>query len=270
MPDFRFILDPVNHRFVISAPKRGKVQGEATQGASCPFCYGAESLGKELFRVGPGGPDEIGWNVRVIANKNPFAPIHEVVIHSPHHHKDFANLPTDQVIKIIGVYRMRFQTNAGKGSVIIFNNHGVVSSGSLTHPHTQIAVIPPKYKLSTPRLFDLDNFVGESKHFRIYCPSVSEWPWEVWVVPKKRDRVFGRITDLEIEDFSILMPKVIKNLEEKLEKDFSFNFYLFPGTDWYWRIMPRVKDIGGFELATGRFVNTFDPQEAARYLKNFF
>ncbi len=51
---------------------------------------------------------------------------------------------------------------------------------------------------------------------------------------------------------------------------FSYNFYVSTDAPAYIRIVPRVKRIGGFELATGIFVNTQDPAETVAFLKEHF
>lgn len=272
MSEFKFNIDPLNHRFVIIAPKRSKRPDVANgKKIACPFCYGFESFGsKEVARLGPGGPHDQGWEVRVIENRYPFAPYHEVIIHSPDHHKNFPELTLDKARKIIRVYKIRYQVNAPKGQVLIFNNHGRSGGESLTHPHTQLAVIPHKYPLKTPKLPELDNKVGETNYFKVYSPSISEWPWEVWMVPKKRNQVFGRINDYEIEDLGRVLQNVLIALTEKLGHEFPFNFYIYPAKDWYLRLMPRMKAIGGFELAAGAFVNTQDPEKTKAFLEKLF
>ena len=44
---------------------------------------------------------------------------HEVVIHSPDHHKNFDELPFSQVELILKTYRARHQVNSEKGQVYI-------------------------------------------------------------------------------------------------------------------------------------------------------
>jgi len=60
------------------------------------------------------------WLVRVVNNKYPFAPIHEVIVHSPDHHKNFDELPLSQSELVFKAYRQRFQTHQDKGQVCIF------------------------------------------------------------------------------------------------------------------------------------------------------
>lgn len=52
--------------------------------------------------------------------------------------------------------------------------------------------------------------------------------------------------------------------------EFPFNFYIYPGNDWYLRLIPRVKTLGGFELGTNVFINTQDPKETMAFIKEHF
>jgi UDPglucose--hexose-1-phosphate uridylyltransferase len=52
--------------------------------------------------------------------------------------------------------------------------------------------------------------------------------------------------------------------------EFPFNFYISPRKEWYLRIIPRIKTLGGFELGTGVSVNTQDPRETIKFIKEHF
>lgn len=273
--EFAFLQNPVSKRWIISVPKRAK-RPDMAKGTEpiCPFCIGREKDEKEVYRVG-GEPGDSNWRVRVVPNKFPFAPIHEVIIHSPDHHKNFEELPLDHVILIIQTYAQRFATHMDKGQVVIFNNHGEAGGESLPHPHTQLAVVPFNVRITTPRLEEIDVAEVDGKavvtpHFSLFCPKTSQWPDEVWVVPGKRGRMFFEITADEIADLASIIQNVITHLSEIYGHEFPYNFYIYPGGDWYLRFIPRVKSIGGFELSTGIFVNTKDPQETMELLRQKF
>ena len=93
-------------KWIILAPRRAN-HPDVAKGSEpvCPFCLGKENEEKELYRVG-GKAGDSDWQVRVIHNKFPFAPIHEVIIHSPDHHKNFGELSQDQVELIFQTYRI--------------------------------------------------------------------------------------------------------------------------------------------------------------------
>jgi UDPglucose--hexose-1-phosphate uridylyltransferase len=269
--DFKFIQNPITKNWVISAPRRAKRPDEAT-GAEpvCPFCVGREANEKENYRVG-GKPGDSDWQIRVLPNKFPFAPIHEVIIHSPDHHKSFDELPLSQSELILKTFRQRFQTHQDKGQVYIFHNHGEGGGESLPHPHSQLAVVPEHVKMDIPRLHvSSEGEFQETAHFMLSCPITSQWPDEVWVFPKKRGRLFSEITDEEIKDFAKILYRLIQIFDLRHGHEFPFNFYIYPGGDWYLRLIPRVKNLGGFELGTGVYVNTQDPKETMAFIKEHF
>lgn len=275
MTDFQFLKNPISNKWVILSVPRAK-RPDVARGAEpiCPFCLGREKDEPELFRIGgtSGNPD---WQIRVVHNKYPFTPIHEIIVHSPDHHKNFDELPEDQVVLIIQTYRQRFQTHKDQGQVVIFHNHGEVGGESLPHPHTQLAVVPRDVELDMPRLEEIDTPEGdgkalESSYFALFCPKTAQWPDEVWVVPKLRGRMFFEIADGQIEDLAFILQKLVQIFTQVYGHEFPYNFYIYPGGDWYLRFIPRSKSIGGFELSTGIFVNIKDPQDTIEFLKKEF
>jgi UDPglucose--hexose-1-phosphate uridylyltransferase len=270
--DFKFVEDPVSKKWVISAPRRSKrpdiAKGEEPK---CPFCPGNELADKEVYRVGGENNDQ-NWLVRVVNNKFPFAPIHEVIVHSPDHHKNFEELPLSQSELVLKTYRQRFQTHQDKGQVYIFHNHGEAGGESLPHPHSQLAVVPDFVKLEiAPVNFSKpEDDSYETEHFQIFCPLASEWPDEVWVLPKKDQVFFSEISDAEIKDQAKILHRLIQIFDLRHGHEFPFNFYISPHKGWYLRIVPRVKSLGGFEIGTGVSVNTQDPKETIAFIKEHF
>ena len=275
MADFQFLQNPLSKKWIIFSPRRAK-RPDIARGVEpvCPFCPGKDSEEKAVYEV----KNSSNWQVKVLKNKFPFAPIHEVIIHSPDHFKSFDELPRSQVELILKTYRQRYCTHKKKGQVYIFNNHGKGGGESLPHPHTQLAVIPSDVVLEMPRLANFaemkvaakDQAYKETNHFVIFCPRTSQWPDEVWVAPKERGNDFGSIKDNQISDLAFVLPRLIQIFDLRHGLEFPFNFYIYPGGDWYLRITPRVKVLGGFEIGTGIFVNTQDPKKTIEFIKEHF
>ncbi len=271
MADFKFLQNSLSGQWVISAPRRAK-RPDIAKGFEpvCPFCVGREKDETEIYRVG-GAAGDSNWRIRVIPNKFPFAPIHEVIINSPDHHKSFDELPLSQVKLIFQTFRQRYLTHKNKGQVYIFHNHGQKGGESLPHPHTQLAVIPEFVKLAIPRLnFSLITDSLKTQHFIIFSPSSAQWPDEVWLAPKQHGRVFGEITDEEINDLAQSLSRLITIFDLRHGHEFPYNFYIYPGGEWHLRLIPREKTLGGFEVGTGVFVNTQDPKETMSFIKTHF
>jgi len=278
MADFELLQNPISKKWVILAPRRAKRPDEATGTEPvCPFCPGKEASDKEVYRVG-GKDGDANWQIRVVHNKFPFAPIHEVIVHSPNHHQSFGELPLLQVELILKTYVNRFKRYEKDGQVYIFHNREKGAGESLPHPHSQLAVLPFEVDLDIPRLATpmemeavaRDQTYKETNHFVIFCPKTSQWPDEVWIAPKERGNLFSSIRDNQISDLAFTLSRLVQIFDLRHGMEFPFNFYIYPGGDWYVRIIPRVKILGGFELGTGIYVNTQDPKETIEFIKRHF
>lgn len=267
MADFQFLKNPLSNIWVVLAPRRAKRHDIAHEKSfTCPFCPGREGEDPEVFRIGPKGEN---WEVRVIKNKFSFAPIHEIVIHSPDHHKNFDELPLDQVVRIVSAYKERYLAHQKEGAVYIFNNHGQEGGESIPHPHTQLVVLAPKLLDQIQPLVSSDEYY-ETPYFKLFCPDTSQWPDEIWIAPKRKDTTFGEIEDVELSDLAVTLQRIIQLFDMRHGHEFPYNFYIYPGKNWYLRLMPRVKSLGGFEVGTGIFVNTQDPKETLRFIRSNF
>jgi UDPglucose--hexose-1-phosphate uridylyltransferase len=259
MSDFQFLHEPSINNWIISAPKRAKRPDQA-KGVEpkCPF---EPEFVKEIYKIG---------EARVIPNKYPFAPIHEIIIHSDDHAKNFDELPLEKVEDIFKVYRDRFDTHKNSGQVYIFHNQGKNAGESLPHPHTQLTVVPRDVSLKIPALKLRDEELKVLNHYYIFCPNFSEWPDEVWVAPKRGGRSFNEANSDEIHEISFIVSRLVQIFTLRYGHDFPFNFYIYPGQDWYLRLIPRVKTLGGFEVGTKVYVNTGVPKETFEFIKDNF
>ena len=281
----KFVPDVTTNRWVIIAEGRQKrpqdiKAGDATSKKICVFCPGFEKLpGEELYRIGKGAAYEPGWDVRVIKNKYPITDFHEVIIHSPDDERDIDRLPLEQTYKILLTFRERFNANRDNGHVLIFNNVGEQAGASLRHPHSQLVVVPKQIGIDALALEPIQNIVYDNKHFVTYCPDFSQWPFELWIAPKKRQQYFGEIDSEALQDLAKVLQdalrRVVSHLSSgehyhpgmpmvKFKDGPAYNFFIHFGVDWYIRIIPRLIHRAGFELGTGLQVNIVDPADAAQ------
>ncbi len=280
MNDFSFLKNTVTKKWLILAPRRAK-RPDVANGSQphCPFCPGKEREEVELYRIG-GEKGDKNWEVRVIPNKFPFAPIHELVINTPDHDATFASFSTEHIERLLQVYRHRYNENSLHGQVYIFHNHGQKAGESIPHSHTQIVVIPDKVYLDVPQLSSVLPFEKgsiekaleplETSHFQIFCPRLSVWSDEVWIAPKKRKTMFGESSDDMLSDLAYCLSHLINIFDLRYNKDYPFNFYIHPDGDWYLRMIPRVRTLGGFEVGTNVFVNTQNPEETMIFIREQF
>jgi len=171
VPELR--RDPVNSRWAIIAPERGKRPSdylykeegsEERTPENCPFCPGNEHMTPpEIYRL---NGEDGRWRVRVVPNKFPALQdyprldltrkgevfesmngvgAHEVVIDSPEHTRDIPDLLLEQIESIVDTYVLRLKAlmeNKAYRYVLLFKNHGKAAGASLAHPHSQIIATP--------------------------------------------------------------------------------------------------------------------------------
>lgn len=277
----KFVPDIKTQRWIVISPVRTQRPDESNgkdKKVVCPFCCGNEDVTPpEILRLGEGHKNCPGWKIRVVPNKFPITDLHEVIIHSPDHDRDIEDFEIDQVELLLTVYRSRFQAHINDGQVMIFCNHGEHAGASLNHPHSQLVVIPKQINLDALVREPVMNLVDDNNFFVTYCPDFSQWPYEVWIAPKKEGTVFGDLTDEELKDLSIIFRRTIKRLKKIYEDPeikrihfdapFAYNFYIHHAKNWFIRIIPRLVHRAGFELGTGLSVNVVDPTVAAGELK---
>jgi UDPglucose--hexose-1-phosphate uridylyltransferase len=172
MPELRH--DPIQKRWVIIATERGRRPNEFPRldepapNGSCPFCEGHENRTPPEIRAirhNGRGPNEPGWQVRVVPNKFPALMIegdldrrglgihdrmngvgaHEVIIETPNHDLSMADMTVEQLERVIWMYRERLQDlmqDRRLKYVLIFKNHGTAAGASLSHPHSQLIATP--------------------------------------------------------------------------------------------------------------------------------
>lgn len=281
----KFVRNITGLHWVVYAPKRTERPGEgygapnqsgsANIVGSCVFCPGNENLNTELFRIG-GETGDANWKIRVITNKFPITDVHEVIIHSPDHARGIADLDLEQVKTIVMTYRQRYNYHfsKGEGQVLIFNNHDAHAGASIKHPHSQLVVVPKEIKLEEIIKEPVMNVISDAGLFDVYCPDFSQWPYEVWVAPKRTGLTFGQINDEEVAELAMWLKKILTFIHQKFNQpgvlhkhsddpDVPFNYYIYHGKDWYLRIIPRLVHPAGLELGTGLSVNIVEPEKAA-------
>jgi UDPglucose--hexose-1-phosphate uridylyltransferase len=276
----------------------------------CPFCPGNEGeLETVLFeRQGTAGQP---WATRAVANKYPivtgslngpasaqdFAGAHEVVIETPRHDLQLADMTVGELEAVLATHRARFAAHAGYAAwAVAFRNHGPTAGISLFHAHGQFVAttsVPPlaaarearaeRYVQEVGRCFLCDviereqrealRLVGEAPGFVAFVPYAAEVRFEVWIAPSRHQSDFAALDDPEIAALAGLIGRVLRALRAAA-RDPDYNFVILsasrglqngPAWHWYLRVRPRTTAVGGFELASGVAVNPSLPElDAAR------
>jgi UDPglucose--hexose-1-phosphate uridylyltransferase len=233
---------------------------------------------------------------------------HEVVIESPQHNNDMADYSQEKMAEILRMYRERatdLLRDVRFKYIQIFRNYGFAAGASLPHPHSQIIALPitPRwvkeelgcaqsyYELKERCLFcDIVNQELESKSRLVHAddafisfePFASKFPFETWIMPRRHQADFTRISDDEMNKLAVALPRTLHALKEVLS-DPPYNFIVHsapqleperPGVEtladdyhWHIEIYPRISKMAGFEWGTGFYINTVVPEKAAEYLR---
>ncbi|HEX9118184.1 MAG TPA: galactose-1-phosphate uridylyltransferase [Anaerolineae bacterium] len=273
--------DPVLGRWVIMAPERGlrpaelSVPKEERQPGPCVFCGGQEHLDPhEIAAIrAPGtAPNTPGWLVRVLPNKFPALRIegdlvregvglfdmmsgvgaHEVIIETPDHDVDLADLPEPHIASVIRIYQDRINDLGGDDRfkyVLIFKNQGYLAGATLGHAHSQLVATPVTPKRVKEELNGARRYY-EFKHRCVFCdmikqelrltperlvletdsfvalsPFAAHVPFELWIFPKRHSCDFGAISPAEIQGLASVLKLSLLKLRSALS-DPPFNFLI--------------------------------------------
>ena len=323
--------DPVTSRWVIvnvEEPRRAEsFEPRPTPKSSktCPFCPGNESMTPpEILVYGRkgGAKTPSNWQVRVVPNKFPALRIeehtekyaigvydklggfgaHEVIIESPEHDKEMADLSSEQLEWVLRAYRERcldLRKDPRFKYILIFRNHGAFAGASLEHPHSQLIALPIvpsrvmgeikgslKHFEYTDRCIFCDMLDQERSEkkltvlneggFAAFTPFVSRFPFETWIMPTAHEANFDAISDEQIKALAGVLKATLMKLKRTL-KDPSYNLMIhsfpihgkeFDSFHWHIEIIPHLTQVAGFEWGTGFYVNPTPPELAAEALRN--
>ena len=121
-------------------------------------------------------------------------------------------------------------------------------------------------------------FIEQGKHFIAIKPFASRYEWEIHILPLKHQSNFLYATDEEFNDLAGVLKRTMTRLEAVIgEVQYNYFLHTVPhvknSTDsalsfhWHLEICPRTSIPSGFELGSGLFVNTINPEEAALQLR---
>jgi UDPglucose--hexose-1-phosphate uridylyltransferase len=318
--------DPFTGRWAVIAEGRGARPNEhasrapsGTTDPNCPFCEGREeSTPPEVAALrAPGLPGNgPGWTARAIPNKFPSlggppnpapvrapsggavtdgAGVHQVVIESPHHAPGLPGLSADALRALFRFFRERVaavEDAPGIAAVLLFENWGPESGGTLWHPHAQIAGFPelppalaeesrrfdreprcPLESATEGERFDESRVVSADEQFTAYAPFGSEHPYELRIVPHAHRASFTDAPDAEVRRLAELVPRLLRALD-RVVPGVSYNWWVhgagagLPTTfHWHAELIPRIVRPDGFELGAGLPVNPVTPEAAATRLR---
>ncbi len=323
--------DPITGRWNIIntdeplGPEGFQVEPSAPSTVTCPFCPGNERLTpSEIYAVRPGvgGANTPGWSLRVIPNKFPALRIegdlgrrglglfdlsngigaHEVIIETPDHHRQMADLSLAELEQVLTAFRMRSLDLRGDRRLkytLIFKNFGRAAGATLEHPHSQLIALPivpkrvmeelkgagryfefrgrcPYCDMLHQELEENERIIAENKSFVAFCPFVSGFPFEMWIVPREHRSDFTSLTREGMTDLSRILKEMLVRLRQALS-DPPYNFILQTSPiesqereeyHWHIEVTPKLTKVAGFEWGTGFYINPTPPELAAKVLRD--
>ncbi len=226
---------------------------------------------------------------------------HEVIIESPKHNDNLCQLESGQVENVIRTYRERFielSSNKNNKLIVIFKNHGNKAGTSLVHPHSQLVATPFIPSFVRNRFCESERYfndfgkcvycemiayekkirkriIYENEGFIALAPYASAVPYNIWILPKKHQACFAKISENDIVSLATNLKTVIKKLYNLLD-DPDYN-YIIDSTPidqagsrfyhWHIEVVPQLITRAGFEIGSGINVNTILPERCAELLR---
>lgn len=227
---------------------------------------------------------------------------HEVILETPYHQKDICDLLNPEIENFISIY-IRRSIDLAKDRrlkyILIFKNFGASAGASLEHPHTQIIALPmvPKnvkeeikgahnyfeYRercifcdIIRQEIQDKERIILENDHFLSFCPFVSRFPFELWILSKNHNGNFSQMSAQEVPSLASILKDTIARLK-KVFPHLPYNFIVHScpvnsdgiteGYHWHIELMPKLTRVAGFEWASGFYVVATPPELAAQYLR---
>jgi UDPglucose--hexose-1-phosphate uridylyltransferase len=227
---------------------------------------------------------------------------HEVLIESPYHSKDISDLLSQEVENIIAMSCLRAKDlikDKRFKYLLLFRNYGHAAGASLEHTHTQIVALPmvPKNVMEEIRgaqnyfeyrercVFcdiirqetqEKERIILENKYFLSFCPFVSRFPFEIWIIPKRHNAYFYQMPEEEIPYLATILKDTITRIK-KVFINLSYNFIVHSSPvngntgieyyHWHIELMPKLTRVAGFEWGTGFYIDPTPPELAVEYLK---
>ena len=275
---------------------------------NCPFCPSLETQTPPAVYSACNAEGD--WQVRVVPNKYPAvgtamggdkSGVHEVVIESPRHIQNTADLTPKELANVLEAYNARLEhwyEDGRFGYAMIFKNVHSMAGASLVHLHSQIMVLPEVPPACLQELYQLDRFRQEHDQCALceriarerndsvrlvldrdgyvaICPYVSMHAYETWLLPVDHGRWFPPTANrVSTETLAGVLWEVLSRIE-RLLPGVGYNMIVriapwsAQRTDYHPRIeiYPRMDMFAGFELGTSIHINQVSPEYAAQKLR---
>jgi len=218
---------------------------------------------------------------------------HEVIINGPQSVLSLAELPTDQVVAAIDVWRERMRVHEASAYVQLIVNERREAGASLPHTHAQLYALDfvpamvarererfGSYATRTMGQNLLEDLVAEEVRMReriiaideeavLIAPYASSLPFQMMLVPRTPR---ARFQD-DGPTGAALLHDGLSRLARHLGSSPPLNMWVrtapLGAEHFCWRIdvMPRLTHLAGLELSCGVNLNIVAPEHAAALLR---
>jgi UDPglucose--hexose-1-phosphate uridylyltransferase len=219
---------------------------------------------------------------------------HEVIVNGPQSVLSLAELPVEQVIAAVEVWRARMRAHADSAYLQLIVNERREAGASLPHTHAQLygldfvpAVVAREreranaYTTRTMGGSLLGDLLGEEVRLRerivavdeeavLLAPFASQLPFQLMLVPR---RPRARFED-DGPSGAALLHDGLRRLTRLLGSSPPLNLFVrtapLGAEHFCWRIdvLPRLTHLAGLELSTGVNLNIVAPEHAAALLRD--
>jgi UDPglucose--hexose-1-phosphate uridylyltransferase len=264
--------------------------------SSCSLCGGRENLtSPELYAYRPSGsaPNQPGWLVRVVPNRAPVLRIeggldsqavglydrmggigaHEVIIETPEHNKQMADLSVEHLAEVLKAYRVRMldlRNDSRFRYLFVFKNFGREASAKLDHSHSQLIAVPLLPPLLTQEIkASRDHFyrkerclicdllrqertnkervVYDDGKLLVYAPYASRFPFELMLAPIAHQHDFCSLSDLQLLQLATVLKSTLLRLRQALrDPAYSFSLHTSPPVHQSWGRADELSNIAHY------------------------
>ncbi|MEG0325931.1 MAG: DUF4931 domain-containing protein [Cellulosilyticaceae bacterium] len=258
----------------------------------CPFCVENEQMIENIWLESSKDNEFVA---RIVNNKYPICGvdeplygIHDVVIDTSWHTqdpKDFSITHWESIFLLMQNRWKDLKENPRIHFIQIFKNWGKNSGASIAHSHWQIVALEEipvtmlkEYEYSKEscvicqmmKAIEHENIILESDQWFLIAPSAPQMLYETWIIPKKHLTNYEEIDGKEIKDLSEILSKLLKSYH-LMKVDTAYNICIMSGRPneksqyhFYIKVIPRVGNFAGFELATGCSISIINPKQYAK------
>ena len=273
--------------------------------ASCPLCPAAEGrLGEIPFE---------GFEIAVFENRFPAfsggaSPVElfgaeaaaaegrcEVVVFSDDHHAGLGTLPEERLALLLEVWGVRVEVLGTRyPHVFPFENRGEEIGVTLHHPHGQIYAFPfipaqvrraAEAQAEKPVIAGLLDtgaglIVEDAGEAVSLVPPFAMYPYETWIVPRRRVPGPQALTEVERQAMARLLGRAIRRLDglfgapmpyiltvQCAPRGFDATFHTTIEIRPFRRDAGKLKYLAGVEQGTGVFLADVLPEDAAVRLR---